>query len=570
MSMGKDNVYIGFEDRVENGLLSVIFPEYVPDARVIYFPKGTYLVSDTVSYTIKNLKNIRLGEPFYEIPRGIHILGEVFEETVIKLCDNSIGFEADKRKPVVSYINGDTFETNVAQLNTMANITVDCGQGNPGAVGVRFESNNSGKVENIKIISSHSKIGLHVADGTDSVMRNIMIDGFNIGIYAKDVSVTIMDDIKIGKVFDVPVVTGNSRMVFKAIVSDVKPVYSFLDGYGVYTIFGNEMPSDEKRNAVYYIDDDGCVFKNGKYLNHKIEKFDDTIPEFELELTADNCVYVEEFGAKGDGKTDCTQAIQSAMNSGKPIVLFGGGHYFVNGNITIPKSVQLVDCIFSDFFAGDKLISGECEALFTVDEDSKQILHIRNIYTFEQFYGHCRLVCHNAVRDLVLKDVHTQTMAMYFNKISGSNVYLDDTASTTGTYSMDCIIARKGFEPEYCHMIPCEFHGQKVIAYNLNHERADVEVLNDSSDLLVFGLKVEGPGTALKSMNGNTNVFICSCGIGKTDADNGLFEVINSDFLLLGSRIGGVSEDKNYNRILKLSSSECHSNSSDRYIRVGF
>jgi hypothetical protein len=78
--------------------------------------------------------------------------------------------------------------------------------------------------------------------------------------------------------------------------------------------------------------------------------------------------------------------------------------------------------------------------------------------------------------------------------------------------------------PEYSSVIPYEFHGQQVLAYNLNPERADIEVLNDGSHLTVFGLKVEGPGTAVKSVNGaKTRVFVSSAGIGNPKADNALY-----------------------------------------------
>ena len=51
---GKENVYIGIEGgRVQNGILSLTFPEYEPSTKIIYFPKGTYLVSDTVTYTLE-------------------------------------------------------------------------------------------------------------------------------------------------------------------------------------------------------------------------------------------------------------------------------------------------------------------------------------------------------------------------------------------------------------------------------------------------------------------------------------------------------------------------------------
>ena len=59
------DAYIGFEARVRNGFINVIFPEVVPPARIIYFPNGEYLVSDTVSYRAKDLYNIYKSKSYY-------------------------------------------------------------------------------------------------------------------------------------------------------------------------------------------------------------------------------------------------------------------------------------------------------------------------------------------------------------------------------------------------------------------------------------------------------------------------------------------------------------------------
>ena len=100
-------------------------------------------------------------------------------------------------------------------------------------------------------------------------------------------------------------------------------------------------------------------------------------------------------------------------------------------------------------------------------------------------------------------------------------------------------------------MIPFEFHGQSVTAFNLNPERADIEVLNDNSFLTVYGFKVEGPGTAVKTENGGkTAIIVYSCGIGDITAKNPLFENDNSDVYLIGGKIFGVSKELDYNLIL--------------------
>ena len=248
--------------------------------------------------------------------------------------------------------------------------------------------------------------------------------------------------------------------------------------------------------------------------------------------------FVDDFGAVGDGKTECSGAIQAAFRSGKSTVVFGSGHYLVNRRIYVPKTVKNVDFAFCDLFAGPQLISGELDALFVINEESDEMLVMKDLYAFEQFYGSFRLICHGAKRDLFMKNLHTQAASMYFNTVEGSRVWLDNCACTTGTYSMDTILARSGYTPVFSKIIPYEFHGQKVLAYNFNPERADLEVLNDGSELTIYGLKVEGPGTAVKTVNGGkTNIYGFSAGIGNAGAENALIlDDATSETRLLGGK----------------------------------
>ena len=553
-TLGENDVYIGFESRIENNLVRVIFPEFVPDARIIYFPKGTYLVSDTVTYTKDNVKNIFDSKPGYEMTRGIHLMGESREETIIKLMDNCDGFEEGAKKPVVSYANAEGClekeTSNVSQLNTFIDLTIDCGKGNSGAVGLRFIANNSGRIENVTIKAQNADTGLQLACGSEGVFRNIDINGFKIGLYSYRASLCAIEDINFSDISGAPVNVGAGAVVLNNMVADNTQKYQFIDGIGAYVVFEDSLKSEENQNVIYNINSNGEIFENKTPTGNRIDVRKPTIPV--CDANANNYAVVEDFGAIGDGKYDCTDAIQKAFNSGKEIIYFTGGHYLVNGNITIPKTVKKIDFMFCDFFAGNKLINGEVDALFTINEDSETPLFMEQMYTFEQFYGHFRLICHAAIRDLILRDLHTQTAAMYFNTVEGSNVYIDDCACTVGTYSNNCIIARKGYEPEYCGMIPYEFHGQNIVAWNLNPERADIEVLNDNSDFLCFGFKVEGPGTAIKTINnGKTEVFAFSCGIGDSTAENPLFENKNSSVLLLNGKVFGVWDTLDYNLILE-------------------
>ena len=41
-AIGKNNTYLGFEVRMEADFRYVVYPEFVPPSRIIYFPAGTY------------------------------------------------------------------------------------------------------------------------------------------------------------------------------------------------------------------------------------------------------------------------------------------------------------------------------------------------------------------------------------------------------------------------------------------------------------------------------------------------------------------------------------------------
>lgn len=502
---------IGFENRRWKDGYMVIYPEFVPDARIIYFPAGTYLVSDTVTYTLTDLQNRYWSKPYSEMTRGIHVTGDGKDCTVIRLADNSSGFGAGSKKAVVSYTNAplacEKECSNVSQLNTFTDITVDCGKGNEGAVALRFVSNNSGSVENVRLVSEKSCLGLQLPSATEGVFRNIEISGFEYGIFSSpDASICVFDGVDFSNIGKACVQAQKSiANVFRHIKNHGAPMFLLGEGTSKQLVFGDA-------ETIGYRDGDNYVYS--------LQGGEDICS---ADISYSDVALVDDFGAVGDGVTECSGAIQAAMNSGKSTVIFGSGHYLVNRKIYVPRTVKVIDFMFCDMFSGGQLISGELDSLFVINEDSDEILVMKDLYTFEQFYGNFRLIRHSARRDLYMRNIHTQAAATYFNTVGGSRVYIDNGISTTGTYSMDTILERHGYTPVFSRMIPFEFHGQRVLAYNLNPERADVEVLNDGSELVVYGLKVEGPGTAVKTVNGGlTEIYGFSAGIGNAKAENAL------------------------------------------------
>lgn len=539
------DVFIGFEARTKKGLLHVIYPEIVPPARILYFPNGEYLVSDTVSYRAKDLYNIYKSQPFYTLTRGIRVMGESREGTVIRLADNSVGFEAGQNKPVLAFTMDERAceveRSNISQLNTCEDLTIDCGN-NVGAVGLRFVANNSGRVENISFRAKGAYAALELAVGTEGVFRNLTADGFDIGICSHASSICVYDRLTLN-VKKCGFAVRKSRSIFRKCSSGNAP---FFDTTLTATQSANLTEIEQRINKISggtffffgELENTGNVTE-GNRLEILSEPWAVDVPRYTFALDAENCACVDDYGAVGDGVTDASPAIQKALDSGKPYVFFGNGHYLVNHPIHVPASVKLIDFMFCDLFAGENLQRGDYPALFVIDGESDEPLCMERLYAFEHFCGHFRLIDHASTRELRMRDLHTQTAAMYFNSIPGGTVFLDNCICTTGSYCMSKLLSRQGMVDDYYTEIPFEFHGQRVLAYNLNPERANLEVLNDGSDLTIYGLKTEGPGAALKTLNGGVSrVFNNSNAIGNPESD---YPVFSDDATSKTTVLGGAA-----------------------------
>ena len=176
--------------------------------KTLYFPNGTYLVS--------NVMNV--GNKAHSMDRFVSFQGQSEAGTIIKLKDNCPGYQ-DPKKPklVLSLFTGGTGD---AMHSYVRHLTVDIGRGNPAAIGLRFMTNNSGAMYNVTVKSSDpERVG---AIGLD-----LSCHQFGPG-YIKNVTV-------IG--FDRAVTTGSSfSMVLEHLRIEGQRVCGFANGGGNVTI----------------------------------------------------------------------------------------------------------------------------------------------------------------------------------------------------------------------------------------------------------------------------------------------------------------------------------------------
>ncbi len=538
-----EDTYIGFQTRkTRAGKFNVSFSEDLPPAKILYFPNGIYLVSDTIVYQTRESRKFHMGRFYFELNRNIHFEGESREGAIIKLKDHAKGFEYGQIRPVISFIlRPETVAEHIANnamMNSVKDLTIDCGVGNGGAVGIKYYANNSGMISNVTIRSSDPMhdgfAGILMTGGSVGNIRDVEIDGFDYGVLITKGERELYER-----------VTFRNQRICGVYATQANAVFKDITNQGIVPTFNCDSVSF---TTASFIHTEGTVQAAGQYAycrdNDKAEmpvhRLSHTntaksmlglpieeVPSYSYPDVSE-WVCVEDFGAVGDGITDSTEAIQNALNSGAETIYFNQGRYLITDEIQIPRSVRMINFCFCDLVAGEKLRGGRGLGAFVVAEDSEMPLFMTNAFTWEKFYGFFHFVRHSAVRDLVLRDVHLQSACVYVNTVSGSRVFLEDVACTTGDFSEWYFYRRDDREPVYATNIPFEFHGQRVWARNINPERADLEVLNDGGDLVILGVYVEGPGTMVKTVNGGrTEVMTFVAAAGADNPDKPIF--INED-----------------------------------------
>lgn len=149
--------------------------ENVGRHRLLYFPKGTYLVSSTLTWPKNHGGRENWGMTY--------LCGESHEASRIRLR-NATFTDVNEPRPLMwcgGFGSADWFH------NYIENLTFDVGVGNPGATALQFYSNNSGAVRNCAFIapvgSGHTGLDLAHRDMNGPLLvRNCEVSGFRRGI----------------------------------------------------------------------------------------------------------------------------------------------------------------------------------------------------------------------------------------------------------------------------------------------------------------------------------------------------------------------------------------------------
>jgi hypothetical protein len=504
------------------------------DLRVLYFPRGTYLLSDTL--VAKNTKG--------DWKDNLHIQGQNRNGTVFKLQDNAPGFgDAAKPKPLIisasqvdeKDVNHPFFATgagNKAFRNNLMDFTLDTGKGNDGAVGIDYVANNASSIKNVTIRSGDGRGQVGILFGRDHpgpfLLKNIFITGFDYGLSAEKMMTITCENLRVqgqnvaglrvaaGGMFSLRQLASNNKV--PAVLVDGDALFSLLNGNlsggspgnpaiattekAQYLLLRNVVSSGYKAGSLQWRGQEVAIPKGGEWVSTKAQSsFPATLstlnmavketPDYWNNNLRDWAVVEPSTGG------DDTALIQRAIDSGKSVVVFPTGtKYWVKGTIHVRGKVRQILGMNVTLYSlwpkeGEKAVSP-----FIRFENTGATLFMERV--FIQTHHDVRVFENVSPHALIMKQVQSWgTGEAYWNKPGAGPLFMEDVSNDAHNYNY------------------WRFNKQELWARQFNPElnwegKPDIApwITNDGGSMWIFGMKTEGMGPVTATLNGGrTELF---------------------------------------------------------------
>jgi len=474
---------------------------------LIYFPNGTYLVSNTLAWP--------------NTPYFARILqGQSQNGAIVKLKDRAAGFGDPKNnKAVLTTFEGNS--TGNAFRHSIYNLTVDVGSGNPGADGIRFISNNQGGIRNVTIRSSDGQgragLAMDKAWPGPSTIKNLRVVGFDYGIFAigPEYSLTFenitLENQKVAGINNlwnllsirgltsrntVPVIksgasdnnhdgrsytlvidgnfsgglSGNAAIEFNSGILFARNITT--SGYQAVIKQGDKLVPGNKVTE-YVGGQSYSLFPSPQTsLNLPVQEIP-TIPWDDINTWAN----VEAYGAKANDDQDDADGIQKALDSGKTTVYFPLGGYKISKTLRVGGNVRRIIGLESYLEVINPLKS-ETSSVFRFEGGNQDVVVLERFLT--NFGSNNYTWFENASpRTLVLRNIAINSGKSYRNTTGAGRLFIEDIVG--GTWVFD---------------------RQEVWARQLNPENQGTKIVNNGGKLWILGLKTEKAGTVVETKAG--------------------------------------------------------------------
>ncbi len=473
------------------------FPRDNSKHATIYFPKGTYVISNTLKW----LDAKGNWWPYLSFE------GESRTQSIIKLKDYAPGFN-DPSAAKAAIVTGSQNPKsdgggNEGFRNSIYDLTVDTGKGNSGAVGIDYIANNKGAIRNV-MIKGQGKYGLNFSRSWPgpNLVKNVSIDGFDYGIASlnhyqygitfEHISLTnqkiagitnknnVLSIRGLTSINTVPVIQNTAKSGFVTLIdghfSGGSSAISAVDNTG--TLYARNIITTGYRSV---IKNKGTVLAGTAVTEFTSTAFRSLFsspqaslnlpiaepPEFSEDVTG--WVSVTAFGAKPNDNNDDSAAIQKAIDSGKSTIYFPAGVYNISTTILMRGNVRKIVGMESFIKPrAERTMPSPAIRFESGKYDSVTVerLNVKGIWE------------HSSPQTLVLRDCAYGD----YKGIKGAG----------SLFGENVMIGEWQFSP-----------GQKVWLRQLNTEFTNAtRLINNGAALWILGIKTEDPYTVIETVGG--------------------------------------------------------------------
>lgn len=496
--------------------------------RVLYFPSGTYLVSDTLIW-----KNAAGTWGCY-----LNLQGQNRTNTIIKLQNSCPGYaSAATPKAVIKTGSQNPYTTaegdgNQAFMNSITNLTVDTGTGNLGAIGIDYMANNQGSIEEVTIKGTGvSGLSMTRKYPGPCLIKNVSITGFTYGvnISRSEYSVVFENLTLSGQLTGGAGVnnTGNVLLLRKVTSTNTVPairssgstsMITVLDGvfnggsasFSAIDTAAGELYARNVSSTGYQsvIRSKGVVISGStksEFVSNTIERLFPS-PDSALNLPVQetpvfhdnnmaNWANVMSYGAVPSNSTDDSAAIQAAIDSGATTVYFPSvvsGRYAIANTLIVRGNVRRIIGFNTPLFtlnAGSAFSdAANPKPVFRVSGSNDVV--IEGIRTWQGVTGGPGTIWieHANPKSLTLRHaiLGAGCKQPYVNTAGAGRFFIEDVCS--GPWRFD--------------------YAQDIFARQLNPENSGLKVQNTGARVWLLGLKTEVPGTVIETRSGGSTELL--------------------------------------------------------------
>ncbi len=481
---------------------------------ILYFPNGTYMVTDGVG--------IFGGKP-HSRDRFLTYQGQSEAGAVIRLKDKSPAFQDPaKSKIVLSVYEGQG--TGDVMQSYVNNLTVDVGKGNPGAVGLRYLSNNVGAMRNVTIRSSDPNgagvLGLDLRQGQQgpSLITHVTVIGFDTGVQTADTfslvfeHLTLKGQRKLGflnpygrvtirglkSVNSVPVVQNNKDSNMTLIEGD----FTGGDRANTAITSGGHMMflRDIKQQGYgHLLKDSKGKFVDGATLDEwhegqAVSLFGAPLKSLRLPIKetpevvwdADVSKWQRVDNSQDDDTENVQKAFDDAAKAGKTTVYFPKdreGSYHIHGPIRVHGSVNRIEGMANMIDVRDPEGTIKESALFTFEDLTSPAIVVERVFIMGGWKGPLIDTFANKSKAAVV--IRNMGIAGSVKAVNASGEWFIDDVSPGRPATL-----KVG-------------KGEKVWCRQFNPESFKADMIDvDGGQLWILGFKTEGRATHLVARNG--------------------------------------------------------------------